>query len=292
MSTSVAVIGLGAMGAPIARRLVATGHEVIAYDRREEALIRLVEHGVLAARTPADCCAADVVLIVVATAAQVLDVVGGEHGVLSGVEGGRAPLLVVMSTVSADTVREVERAARDHSIGVVDAPVSGGALRAQEGTLTIMVGGTESDLARARPVLKSIGEDLFHCGPVGAGETVKIVNNVICAANVFITAEAYRLAVENGLALSDIAPILDVSTGRNYLSVNPHYAGTHYDSLTESRALFDATLASLRKDVDLAMELVAGSIGTYPVIDGLRSIISSLGTESYENWWDVAAHRR
>ncbi len=292
MGMSVAVIGLGAMGSPIAGRLVETGHAVIGFDQREETLGALVKQGVRRAHRPADCCAADVVLIVVATADQLRDVVLGEHGVLAGVRPGRSPLLVVMSTVSAKTVRQLGRAAREYGVSLVDAPVSGGAIRAREGTLTIMLGATESDAARAKPALDSLSKDLFHCGPVGAGETVKIVNNIICAANVFVTAEAYRLATEAGLTLSEITPILEVSTGRNFLSVSADYVAEHFSSLTESRALFDATLAIMCKDMGLAAELVADSGGAYPVIDGLRSILDSLGAESYENWRQIGVAPR
>jgi 3-hydroxyisobutyrate dehydrogenase len=287
MRMAVAVIGLGTMGAPVAGRLVDAGYEVVACDKRAQAVADLVRRGARAAATPDACASADVVLILVADDAQLDEVVTGDHGVLAGLAADHGPLLVVMSTVSAATVRRLDEVARSRGARVIDAPVSGGAIRAREGTLSVMVGSAEEDLARAWPVLQCLGTSLFHCGPVGAGETVKVVNNIICAANAFITAEAYRLASENGLHLSDITPIFEVSTGRNYLSVTPDYAPDHYAELTESRPLFDSTVASMCKDLRLAMDVVERTDGSYPVVEGLAAILRRLGTETFENWLAV-----
>src|SRR5689334_7806894 len=200
MTTRVAVIGLGDMGGAIARRLVDTGHDVLVCDRAADSLAALVDYGARPAPTARDCASADVVLVIVANDEQVVEVVAGEHGVLAGADG-HDPLIVVMSTVSVATVRDLAQLARRQGVPLIDSPVSGGAIRARDGALSLLVGGSTQDLALCRPVLQSVGNALFHCGPVGSGALIKIINNIVCAASVFVSAEAYRLALENGVHL-------------------------------------------------------------------------------------------
>src|SRR5690348_12222456 len=134
MTTRVAVIGLGDMGGAIARRLVDTGHDVLACDRAADLRTALVDYGARLAPTARDCASAEVVLVLVANDEQVVEVVAGEHGVLAGADGHR-PLIVVMSTISVATVRDLSRLAREQGVPLIDSPVSGGAIRAREGGL-------------------------------------------------------------------------------------------------------------------------------------------------------------
>jgi 3-hydroxyisobutyrate dehydrogenase len=291
MVKSVAVVGVGTMGAPMARRLLSAGFELTVCDRSEAATRPFAECGARVVRAARDCIISDVVLVVVHTGEQVRDVVLGEDGLVAGLSGDRAPLVVVMSTIAANAVTELAESARPFGVRLVDAPVSGGALRAEEGTLTLIMGGDARDIEAAEPVWERLGTHRFHCGPVGAAQTLKLINNIVCDANVIVTGEAYRLALEHGLSLRDTTSVLDVSTGRNYLSERPGEAATAYAAWTATREDFDALTATLRKDVGLALELASGSPGSYPVLERLVATLEAIGDETFANWRAVGAAR-
>jgi 3-hydroxyisobutyrate dehydrogenase-like beta-hydroxyacid dehydrogenase len=288
MVRSVAVIGLGAMGAPMARRLRAAGFELTVCDADPAALDAFADAGVRIARSPADCAAADAVVVVVATFDQVLSAVLGTHGVLAGVMATHAPLLAVMSTVPAHGLEGLARDLQPSGIRVIDAPVSGGVIGAEQGTLTIMTGGDPRDIEVARPVFAALGAQHFHCGGVGAAQTMKLVNNIVCIANAVISAEAYELAALNGLALADVARVLEASTGRNYLSKGSGTLQATYTTMARTPAAFTSVLSILRKDLRLAGDLATRAGGAYPAIQELDGLLSALGEETYVRWRRVA----
>ncbi|MFV0457373.1 MAG: NAD(P)-dependent oxidoreductase [Actinomycetales bacterium] len=285
--SSVAVIGLGEIGRAIAGRLVDRGHDVLACDHHEAAIETLVALGAGITTKASDCASCDVVLVVVANDAQVRDVLVGADGLLSQAPQVQPPVVVVMSTVSVQAVKDMDRACRERGLALVDAPLSGGAPRAADGTLSLMVGGGDADVRRAQPVLDDLAAQVFHVGDVGAGAMIKIVNNMICAGSVFLSAEAFRLAGENGVALADLLPVLEASSGRSFLTDDLDYAFGTYAGITSSRELFEHTVASMRKDLKLAEGVAAQSAGAYPLLTGLAEILSTLGAETFENWNQV-----
>jgi 3-hydroxyisobutyrate dehydrogenase len=291
MVKSVAVIGVGAMGAPIARRILSGGFELTVCDRSDDALRPFADSGVRVTHQPADCSAADLVLILVATSDQLRDVLMGENGITSGLTPQHSPLVGVMSTVSPDTVVDVQRTLAPMGIRVIDSPISGGAVRAEEGRLAVIMGGDASDIEAVTPVMQCLGPELFHCGPVGAAQTIKILNNILGMVNTVTVAEVYRLALDHGLSLDDATRILDVSTGRNWLSATPGEAATSFGTFTASRRSFDSLMAIMRKDRDLGLGLLSGSDGSFPVIEQLVSLVDSLGDETFDNWRVVGASR-
>jgi 3-hydroxyisobutyrate dehydrogenase len=284
MTRSVAVIGVGAMGAPIARRIQAAGLKLTVCDRNPDVLASFARSGAKVAQKPSDCADSDVIIILVATLEQMWEVIFGQHGLGLILEPERPPIVLVTSTVPVNAFLEVRERLRSIGVRVIDTPISGGAVRAENGTLTIMMGGETADLDDVRPVLASFGNQLFHCGPAGSALTMKIVNNIICAANTVLTAEAYRLAVENGLNLTDTARVLDVSTGRNFLSADHAGVAAAFRAMAPNRDTFDALLSILQKDVSLAFDMASLSGGAYPAIQGLMTIINSLGDETFRNW--------
>lgn len=288
---SVCVIGAGAIGAPIARRILEAGFELTVCDQNEDVLSKFVDLGVRITRVPADCAASDLVLVVVATAEQVRDVVVGNNGITSGLQSGGAPIIAVMSTVGPRTLNELEKILKTLGVPLIDAPVSGGALRAEQGKLTILVGGESAVFESAKPVLESIGNHLFHCGAVGAAQAIKVVNNIVAVANVLVTAEAYRLALDNGLALDDVTPILEMCSGRNHFSARKGEAAVSFASWTETRRDFDALTSILRKDLGLAQELTSGSSAAFPFIQHLDSMMGALDDETFDNWQVVGSGR-
>lgn len=284
MVKSVAVVGVGAMGGPIARRIQSGGYELTVCDANDEALRRFDDGSALVTREPSACSAADLVLVLVATADQVREVVLGPSGIVAGLDSQRSPLVAVLSTVGRDTVVDLEQILAPMGMRLIDAPISGGPVRAEEGRLAVMMGGSAADVMAARPVMECLGPQVFHCGPVGAAQTIKIANNIIGVLNVLLAAEVYRLIVDHGLNLEDATPILDAGTGRNWLSSTPGEAASSLATFTATHDAFDGLMRIIRKDVALGLELRSGSTGAYPLIEGLAPIVNSLGDETYENW--------
>ncbi|CAB3738444.1 NAD(P)-dependent oxidoreductase [Paraburkholderia rhynchosiae] len=284
---SVCVIGAGAIGAPVARRILEAGFELTVCDQNAAVLASFAGVGVTVTRCPADCATSDLVLIAVATAEQVTDVVTGNHGILSGLRSGPSPIIAIMSTVGPRAITDLEKCLEMQGVRLIDAPVSGGALRAQHGRLTMLVGGAPANFESAKPVLETVASRLFHCGAVGAAQTIKLVNNVIAVANLLVTGEAYRLALDNGLALDDVTRILDVSSGRNHFSAHEGEAAVSFASWTETHQDFDALTSILGKDLALAQQLSYASSGAFPFMKHLASLMDSLDDETFMNWHAV-----
>ncbi len=187
--TTVAVIGLGIMGGPMAANLLKAGYDVIGVNRSRDRVDRLVEQGGRGADTVADAVRdADVVITMLPDSPDVEQVVLGEDGVLEHAREGT--LLVDASTIRPDVAVRVAEAARARGLRPVDAPVSGGEAGAVEGNLSIMVGGEAADVEAARPVLEAVGSTIVHVGPAGSGQTVKAANQLIVAGTIELVAEA------------------------------------------------------------------------------------------------------
>ncbi len=243
MIKSVAVIGVGNMGGPMARRIHAAGYTLTACDANPEVLAPFAALGVKTTFRAADCASADLVIILVATPEQMTSVMLDPNGIADALADGHKPLIAVMSTVTPHAVIDLQQALAPKGLRVVDAPVSGGIVKAEQGTLTIMMGGEPDDIAMAKPVMECMGSNIFACGKLGAGESLKIVNNIVGIANIAIAAEAYYLAERQGLAFETIAPILELSSGRNFFS----------QDADEGRAAY-AAWARSRKEFELAVE--------------------------------------
>lgn len=284
MIRSIAVIGIGAMGAPMARRIQVAGFDLTVCDRHADALQPFAAAGARIATTPAACAGTDLVLLMVATAEQVRDVVLGTHGILAGLQGLPAPTIAVMSTVPAEALLALADSVRPHGIQVIDAPVSGGVVRAERGTLTILTGGDARVVESAAPVFACLGKHRFHCGELGAAQTMKILNNILGIANAVIAAEVYRLASEKNLSMVHMAQVLELGTGRNFYSADPEGPRATYAAMTGDRRAFDALAAILSKDLGMACGLADTAAGEYPVIHGLKHLVEALGDETYTHW--------
>jgi 2-hydroxy-3-oxopropionate reductase len=187
--TTVAFIGLGIMGGPMAANLVKAGFEVAGYNRSPEPVKRLVDAGGRGAESVADAVrGADVIVTMVPDSPDVEDVTGGDDGIYANAEKGA--IHVDMSTIRPDVAVRVAEAGRAAGLRVLDAPVSGGEAGAIEGSLSIMVGGEPADFDAAKPVLEAVGKTIVHVGPAGSGQTVKAANQLIVAGNIQLLAEA------------------------------------------------------------------------------------------------------
>lgn len=218
---SVGLLGLGAMGFPMAKRLVEAGGEVVAYNRSEGPRAQFSALGGRSAEHAGDAIA-PTVLSLLPDVPHLKALLGGENGWLAGLARARAERddletvrLVVMSTTSPALVRELAYELAPHGVRVLDAPVSGGDLGAQQGTLSIMVGGAEADVVAIRPVLAHLGSLVEHLGPLGAGSTAKLCNQIVVAGNLTATAEALMVAESAGLDMSTMVRLFDNGLARS-----------------------------------------------------------------------------
>lgn len=192
--------GMGIMGRGMAANLVEAGHDVTVWNRTRERTEPLVAAGAAVADTPEDLAeACDIIMLCVSDTPDVESVTVGENGLIYGLSEGK--LVVDHSTISASATRRLAEQVNDVGAGWVDAPVSGGSEGAERGTLAIMVGGHDNDVARARPYMEAYGSTITHVGPVGAGQMVKQVNQVLVVVNGLAVSEALLLAKAGGLDL-------------------------------------------------------------------------------------------
>jgi 3-hydroxyisobutyrate dehydrogenase len=206
-------IGAGNMGGPMLANLIKAGHAVSVFDLSEAALDAAREAGAVVAESPGATAAGKAVVITMLPAGtHVRDVYMGDGGVLE--RAGEETLLIDCSTIDVTTAREICEAAAGRGLEMVDAPVSGGVAGAAAGTLTFMVGGTESAFARAEPVLEPMAKAVVHAGPSGNGQAAKVCNNMMLAASMIVTSEAFALADRLGLERQTMFDIVSTATGQ------------------------------------------------------------------------------
>jgi 2-hydroxy-3-oxopropionate reductase len=200
-------IGLGVMGAPMARNLIDAGHSLVVHSRSPEPVDALVDAGAERAGSPREVAEkADVVITMLPDSPAVEDVALGSDGVLAGASDG--DLLIDMSTIHPTVAIAVARAGAERGVAVLDAPVSGGDVGAKQGTLSIMVGGEEAGLERARPLLDVLGKTIVHVGEHGAGQVVKACNQVVVAITIAAVSEALVLGSKAGVEPDRILDVL------------------------------------------------------------------------------------
>jgi len=215
MAEKVGFIGLGIMGGPMAKNLMEAGYELVLFNRTAEKAEKLAESGAGevagSPREVAEKC--DVIITMLPDSPDVSDVVTGEDGMLEGMSEGA--LLVDMSTISPVVTEELAEKLGERGASMLDAPVSGGDLGAIDGTLSIMVGGSEEDFQRAMPLFEIMGNTVTHVGPSGAGQLVKAANQVVVALTIEAVAEALVLGSKGGVAPEKILDVLSGGLAAN-----------------------------------------------------------------------------
>jgi len=198
MVDRIGFIGLGIMGRPMARNLLKAGYHLTVWNRSQPGIDELAREGASPAASPEDVARqSDIVITMVTDSADVEQVALGPGGII---EGGRPGLVHVdMSTISPAVTRRIASRLAEEGFEMLDAPVSGGETGAQAGTLSIMVGGKEETLQRCRPVLEALGRTIVHCGPSGAGQTVKLCNQIVVGLNNLAMCEALVFAAKAGV---------------------------------------------------------------------------------------------
>jgi 3-hydroxyisobutyrate dehydrogenase len=215
-----AFLGLGAIGRPMASRIAAAGHELTVWNRTAERAADFAKQNrARHAKNPADAVrGADVVVTCFSTSPDVYSILDGDDGLLAGVKRGS----VVVDCTSGDptTSKRIAERLAQKGVDYIDAPVSGGTSGAEKGTLTVMVGGDADALARAKPVIEAFGQKIVHCGAVGAGDTVKAVNQAFLAIHLLSAAEGLATLVKEGVDPAKALEVINASSGRSNSSMN------------------------------------------------------------------------
>ncbi len=214
---NIAFIGLGNMGAPMARNLLKAGHSLNLFDLNKDILAELAALGGHVSASPREAAqGTGLVITMLPAAAHVRSVWLGEDGVLAGIGAG-VPA-VDCSTIDPQTAREVAAAAAKQGVQMADAPVSGGTGGAQAGTLTFMVGASPALFDTLHPVLAQMGRNIVHCGDVGTGQVAKICNNLLLGISMVGVSEAMALGAALGIDSEVLAGVINSSTGRCWSS--------------------------------------------------------------------------
>lgn len=200
MSTRIGFAGLGIMGSGMAANILQAGHPLTVWNRTKKRAEKIVAAGAHLAKTPAELASqSDIVFICVSDSADVQEVVLGEQGIIHGISAGQ--LVVDMSTISPKVTRQLASELSEKGASMLDAPISGGSEGATNGTLSIMVGGEGADVEKAMPVFQAMGKTITHVGPIGSGQTVKLVNQILVVVTALGVSEALVFAEAAGLDL-------------------------------------------------------------------------------------------
>lgn len=213
--TSIAFLGLGNMGGPMAANLAKAGHQVKAFDLSAAAMAKAVEAGCAKAASAADAVRdADVVVSMLPAGKHVRAVYMNGDGVIAHAK--RGALFIDSSTIDVESARAVAKAAADKGFAMLDAPVSGGVGGATAGTLTFMVGGEAEAFARGKPIFEKMGKNIFHAGASGNGQAAKIANNMLLGITMIATCEAFNLAQKLGLDAQTFYNISSTASGQSW----------------------------------------------------------------------------
>lgn len=247
MTEKMGFVGLGNMGKPMSKNLLKAGHPVVVFDIREEPVKELEAFGAKPAQSPKEVAgASDVVFSMVLDDLQTETVILGKEGILQVAK--KDSVIIITSTVSPSLCKRVANEARRKGVGVLDAPVSGGSMGAEAGTLTIMVGGDGKLLKRCRPILEVLGKIILHLGSIGMGQVAKAANNAMLHHNIFGAMEGLNLAIKAGIKLERMLELVRSSTGNSW-------AIEHWDHYSSLKKKGPPALDIPYKDLKIAIDI-------------------------------------
>jgi 2-hydroxy-3-oxopropionate reductase len=280
MAEKVGFIGLGIMGGPMAKNLMEASHELVLYNRTREKADELAKDGNAdVAKSPREVAeGSDIIFTMLPDSPQVREVLTGGDGVLEGLKEGA--LVVDMSTISPVVTEELAEKVKEKGASMLDAPVSGGDVGAIEGTLSIMVGGSEDDFERARPLFEVMGKTVTHVGPVGAGQVVKAANQIVVALTIEAVSEALVLGSRGGVAPEKILDVLGGGlAGNKVMEVKREKFLSHQ---------FDPGFRSELHHKDLGIALAAGR--EYGVALPVTAIVDQMLLSMRQKGWGGEDH--
>ncbi|MCB1702183.1 MAG: 3-hydroxyisobutyrate dehydrogenase [Pseudomonadales bacterium] len=256
---TVAFIGLGNMGGPMATNLIKAGHTVTVFDLSEAACQQLQAAGATVADSAAEAATGvEYVLSMLPAGKHVAATYLGDAGLLARLDS--SVTVLDCSTIDAATARAVGEAAAALGVGFMDTPVSGGVAAAAAGTLAFMCGGSASTFEKARLILKDMGKNIFHAGPAGAGQVAKGCNNMLLAIHMIGTSEALEMGARNGLDPKVLSEIMLASSGRNWsLEVYNPYPGVMENAPASNGYKPGFMVDLMVKDLGLALEIAQQS---------------------------------
>ncbi|WP_406682045.1 3-hydroxyisobutyrate dehydrogenase [Shewanella subflava] len=272
---TVAFIGLGNMGGPMAANLIKAGMTVTVFDLNPQAVAALTNQGALSAKTACGAAAsADYVISMLPAGKHVQSIYLGDDnnkGLLNVV--GKGTLLIDCSTIDAQTAQVVGAKAAEKGIEFMDAPVSGGTAGAAAGTLTFICGGSDVAYAKAQKVLTVMGANIFHAGQVGAGQIAKICNNMLLSVLMVGTSESLQLGIDNGLDPKVLSDIMKVSSGGNWTLEKYNPCPNVMDNVPSSKGYQGGFMVDLMvKDLGLSQQAALGSNSSTPMGALARSL--------------------
>lgn len=256
---TVAFIGLGNMGGPMAVNLLAAGHTVTVFDLSADACAQMRNKGAAVAVSAQEAAAGvDYVISMLPAGKHVAATYLGDQGLLAQLD--TATTVLDCSTIDAETARSVGVAAAEAGIGFMDSPVSGGVAAAAAGTLSFMCGGEAVTFDKAKIILADMGKNIFHAGPAGAGQVAKACNNMLLAIHMIGSCEALEMGARNGLDPSVLSEIMLASSGRNWsLEVYNPYPGVMASAPASNGYKPGFMVDLMVKDLGLAMEIAQQS---------------------------------
>ena len=274
MQTKVGVIGLGALGRPIAELLLKAGHRVAVYDVRAEPLAALQKAGASAWVCPAEVAQqSDIVISLVLDGAQTDDIVFGDNGVLGSLKWGS--IFAIGSTLSPAPVKAIAAALATKGVETLDMPISGGIVAAREGALSLMVGGAPAVLERALPVLRIFARDITRTGDVGSGQAAKLAHQLVFATNVMALLEGLSLGVAGGVEPGALKQVFKNGLANSAVLQAWDDLGPRWKGMLKATAP-GAMPPNLRKDLHLVLEF-ARELGVNLYIGGQASLIADAG---------------
>jgi len=219
MKKRIGFIGLGVMGKPMAMNLIKAGYQLTVWNRTRSKMDDLVKMGAAAGESPKDVAEkSDIVITMVTDSAAVESVILGPSGVIEGVREGM--IVIDMSTISPSVTKKVAAKLKEKGVEMLDAPVSGGDIGAQQGTLSIMVGGSEEVFKECLPIFEVLGKRITYMGTNGMGQATKLCNQVICALNIEAVCEGLMLGAKSGLDLEKLLSVVTAGAAGSWMLSN------------------------------------------------------------------------
>ncbi len=269
MGKTVGFIGLGIMGMPMARNLMKAGFEVTVYNRTASKVNQIASEGAKMANSPGELASAcPVVITIVSDTPDVEAIILGEDGVIEGIKADS--VVIDMSTISPQTTRDIAARLKEKGAHMIDAPVSGGEQGAINGTLSIMAGGDAQIIERCRPILEAMGKSITHVGPNGAGQAVKLMNQILVSGNLNAVVEALVFGQKSGLDLEKAIDAVQGGAAGSWQLANlaPRIIKRDF------RPGFMIDL--MQKDLKLVMETAEATKTPLPVASFIRQMYYSL----------------
>jgi len=278
LNRKIGFIGLGTMGKPMALNLVKAGYSLICFNRSKAPVKELVAAGAEEALSISELAArSDVIITMLPADKEIMKVYTGEGGILHAIRDGS--VCIDMTSARGDTIKEIARIASDmgKNVTFLDAPVSGGQAGAQNGTLTIMVGGDKNKVEEYRPIFEVLGSKIFYTGALGSGKAVKMINQLLNAGNTYIMSEALFLAKTMDLDMELLVNVINESSGTSWVFKNnapKHVIPQNFEQ--------GFRLELMKKDLGLSIEQAQKNHLSLPVVNLIYQIYEAMSNQGYD----------